>query len=112
MQKTKATKLLAKFTVKDNPFRAIIPFLLATLLFVVTITPLYPQFTQETKPSMYENQTILKNAETATASLIKPDTSQSTSIFCPNCGNQLLITEGSCPFCNSNLNQLQQTTKK
>ena len=111
MQKTKATKLFAKFTVKDNPFGAIIPFLLATLLFVVTITPLYTH-AQETNPSMHENQTILKNAETATASLMKPDTSQSTSIFCPNCGNQLLITEGPCPFCNSDLNQLQQTTKK
>ena len=45
MQKTKLTILFSKFASKDNPYRAILPFLLATLLFAATITPLYAQLT-------------------------------------------------------------------
>jgi len=40
-QKTKVTTLFSKFTVKDNPFRTVAPFILATLFFAATITPLY-----------------------------------------------------------------------
>jgi hypothetical protein len=45
MQKTKIFTLFSKFTAKDYPYRAILPFLLATLLFAATITPLYAQLT-------------------------------------------------------------------
>ena len=97
MQKPKVTILFSKFTAKDNPFRAIIPFLLAVLLFAVTITPMYAQLTQENTPSMYENSTNLTTTETTVGSSIKPEASQSTAAFCPNCGN---------------LSQWYQTTKK
>jgi len=112
MKKTQVTTFFSKFTVKDNPFRAIIPFLIATLLFVVTITPLYAQITQEITPSVNEKQTNLTIIEKATTSSMKPETPQSTTAFWPNCGNQLLRTEGSCAFCNSDLNQWYQTFKK
>ena len=111
-KKNNATYLFSKFAVKDNPYRIITPFLSATLLFAVTITPLYAQLTQEITPSVYENSTNLTTTETETASSIKPEAPQPTAAFRPNCGNQLLKTEGSCPFCNSHLSQWYQTTKK
>jgi predicted RNA-binding Zn-ribbon protein involved in translation (DUF1610 family) len=112
MKKTKVITLFSKFAGKDNPYRAIIPFLLATLLFAATITPLCAQLTQEITPFVYKNQTNLTTTETATDSSIKLETPQSTAPFCPNCGNQILKTEGSCPFCSSDLNQYYQTFKK
>jgi hypothetical protein len=111
MKKTKVNTLFSKFAGKDNPYKAIIPFLLATLLFAATITPLYAQLTQIT-PSVYENQTNLTTTEKATASSIKPETPQPTDAFYSNCRNQFLKTEGSCPFCNSGINQWYQSTKK
>ena len=83
MQKIKVTRLFSKFTAKDNPFRAIIPFLLATLLFTVTITPLYAQLTEESTPSVYENSTNLTTTETTVGSSIKPEAPQPTAAFCP-----------------------------
>ena len=112
MQKTKFIPLISKFTAKDSPFRAIIPFLIATLLFVATITPLYAQRTQEITRSVYEKPTNLTTEETTTSSSMKPYSPQPTAIFCRNCGNQLLTTEGSCPFCNLDLSQWYQNIKK
>lgn len=112
MQKIKITILFSKFASKDNPFRAIIPFLLATLLFAVTITPLCAQLTQESTPSLYENSTNLTTTEIAFASSTKPEVPQLTFVFCPHCGNQLLSIEGSRQFYNSDFGQWYQTTKK
>jgi hypothetical protein len=97
MQKTKVIRLISKFIITNNPFRAIIPFLLAVIFFSVTITPLQVQVTQENTPSVYEKPTNLTTKETATASSIKPEIPQPTVLFCPNCGN---------------LSQWYQTTKK
>jgi hypothetical protein len=111
MKKTKVNTLISKFAGKDNPYKAIIPFLLATLLFAATITPLCAQLTQIT-PSVYENQTNLTSSEKTTTSSIKPETPQPTAAFCSNCGNQFPKTEGSCPFYDSGINQRYQSTKK
>jgi hypothetical protein len=111
MKKTKVSTLLSKVLGKDNPYRAIIPFLLATLFFAATITPLYGQLTQIT-PSVNENKTNQTTTEKATASSMKSETPQPTTVFCPNCGNILLKTEGSYRFCNSDISQLCQTVKK
>jgi hypothetical protein len=45
MKKTKVITLFSKFTIKNDLYRTIIPFLLATILFAATITPLYAQLT-------------------------------------------------------------------
>ena len=111
MKKIKVIALFSKFAGKNNPYKAIIPFLLSVLLFAVTITPLYAQITTITPP-VYENQTNLAPTETATSTSMNSETPQSTAAFCPNCGNQLLKPELSCPFCDSNLSQWYQTTKK
>jgi hypothetical protein len=111
MQKIKITVLFSKFTSKDNPFRAIIPFLLATLFFAVTITPLCAQLTQESTPSLHENSTNLATTKITTASS-KPEVPQPTTVFCPNWENQLLKIEGSWQFYNSDFSQWYQTTKK
>src|SRR5665647_3396745 len=87
MKKIKVIALFSKFAGKDNPYKAIIPFLLSVLLFVVTITPLYAQITTITPP-VYENQTNLAPTETATSTSMNSETPQSTAAFCPNCGNQ------------------------
>jgi hypothetical protein len=110
MKKIKVIALFSKFAGKDNPYKAIIPFLLSVLLFAVTITPLYAQIT--VTPPVYENQTNLAPTETTTATSMKPETPQPTANFCLNYENQLLKPELSCPFCNSNLSQWYQTTKK
>jgi hypothetical protein len=38
-------------------------------------------------------------------------TTQTPAAFCPNCGNQLLSTQGNCPFCNFDLKQLESNKK-
>jgi hypothetical protein len=111
MKKTKVNTLISKYAGKDNPYKAIIPFLLASLLFAATITPLYAQLTQIT-PSVYENQTNLTTTEKTNASSMKPETPQPTVALCSNCGNQFLKIEGSGPFYNSGINQWYQSTKK
>jgi hypothetical protein len=68
---------------------------------------------QKITTSVYETpKTNLQTTETANTSSVKPETKQPTATFCPNCGNQILKTEGSCPFCNSDLSQWYQNTKK
>ena len=57
------------------------------------------------QPVMYQNPPTTAPTTEASAKQPKP-------IFCPNCGNQLLSTEGSCPFCNSDLSQFYPTAKK
>ena len=80
MKKTKVNTLISKFAGKDNPYKAIIPFLLATVLFAATITPLYAQLTQIT-PSVNENQKNLTTTEKTTASSMKPETPQPTVVL-------------------------------
>ena len=50
--------------------------------------------------------------ETPTAHPTQTGNTQPNSIFCPNCGNQLLDTKGSCPFCHSDLSQWYANAKK
>jgi hypothetical protein len=54
------------------------------------------------QPVKYENP----NAAAPT-----PNAAQK-SVFCPNCGNQLLYTQGTCPFCGVDLNQYYPNIKK
>ena len=66
---------------------------------------------QQIPPPTYENpKTTLPTTETAAP--IQPIATQPNGVFCPNCGNQLLNTKGSCPFCNSDLNQWYGNTRK
>jgi hypothetical protein len=70
-----------------------------------------PRKTRNQKISQitYENpKTIAPNTETSATTSTKPNNGS----FCPNCGNQLLNTKGSCPFCNSDLTQWFSNTKK
>ena len=68
---------------------------------------------QKNTASMHETpKTNLQTTETTNTSSIKPDTKQPTATYCPNCGNQLLKTEGTCPFCSSELSQWYQNNKK
>jgi hypothetical protein len=55
-----------------------------------------------------ENPAIAPAIETSAATSTKPNNTS----FCPNCGNQLLNTKGSCPFCNSDLTQWFSNAKK
>ena len=43
---------------------------------------------------------------------MQPVTTQPNGVFCPNCGNQLLNTAGSCPFCHADLSQWYPNNKK
>ena len=55
-----------------------------------------------------ENPTIAPTTEPSATTSTKPNNAS----FCPNCGNQLLNTQGSCPFCNSDLTQWFSNIKK
>ena len=74
MQKTKVTNLFSNFTINDNPFRTIAPFLLAALLFATTITPLYfpvtPAFTVAPTNVLNNGSTFLSQPVLITMFLI------------------------------------------
>jgi hypothetical protein len=53
-----------------------------------------------------------KHTKTTPTTTAMPSIKPNTVVFCPNCGNQLLSTKGSCPFCNSDLTQFYPNTKK
>ncbi len=49
---------------------------------------------------------------TETAAQMQPAATQPNGVFCPNCGNQLLDTKESCPFCHQNLSQYYSNNQK
>ncbi len=63
---------------------------------------------QKMPPTTNEYPAIAPTIETSAATSTKPNNTS----FCPNCGNQLLNTKGSCPFCNSDLTQWFSNAKK
>jgi hypothetical protein len=56
-------------------------------------------------------RTSRTNKKKPAASPTQPAPAQTTAVFCPNCGNQLLSIQGACPFCNFNLKQLESNKK-
>ncbi len=89
------------------------PMILAAILLIVIVVIVALLLVARNKkqssgPKKTRAQKISqKETETSTTLTMKPDTA-----FCPNCGNQLLNTKGSCPFCNSDLSQWYSNNKK
>jgi hypothetical protein len=95
------------------------PMILAIILLIVIVVVVVliagTKQKRSSQPRMSNrksrNQKITSpNKETAVP--IQPETTQPTGVFCPNCGNQLLDTKGSCPFCHSDLSQWYSNNKK
>jgi hypothetical protein len=86
------------------------PMLLAAILLaaIIVIAALLT-ITRRKKRSKHPNATQppMDKAPKATA-----PPAQEASVFCPSCGNQLLHTQGLCPFCNADLTQWYPNNKK
>jgi hypothetical protein len=84
-------------------------FLAAILLVVIIVIAALLAVTRRKKHSKHPSAAqpaMDKNPKTATP------TTEEAGVFCPNCGNQLLHTQGLCPFCNSDLSQWYPKAKK
>jgi hypothetical protein len=68
--------------------------------------------TQNTPQPLKTSKPTAPTTETPAIPSPRPDAPQTKPIFCPNCGNQLLNTQGACPFCGSDLSQWFKKTKK
>jgi hypothetical protein len=64
------------------------------IIVVVAIVALLKRKTRTNKKKTEDSSTVSALAQTS-------------AVFCPNCGNQLLSTQGACPFCNFDLKQLK-----
>ena len=85
-------------------------FLVAIILVIVVIVAVLFAVRRKT----HSRQPKVSNRKAGKQSVSQPvvNADQPKEIFCPNCGNQLLNTKGSCPFCNSDLNQWYGNTRK
>jgi hypothetical protein len=77
----------------------VVIIVIATLL-AVTYRKKHSKHPSATQPVINEKQTV------------KTPTTETAGAFCPNCGNQLLHTQGLCPFCSSDLSQWYPNVKK
>jgi hypothetical protein len=80
-------------------------FLAGILLVVIIVIAALLIFTRRKKHS---KQSIAAPPVTQE----NPKTTSPEGAFCPSCGNQLLSTEGLCPFCNADLSQWYPKAKK
>jgi len=80
-------------------------FLAGILLVVIIVIAALLIFTRRKKHSKQSIATPPVTQE-------NPKTTSPTGAFCPSCGNQLLSTEGLCPFCSADLNQWYPKAKK
>jgi hypothetical protein len=91
----------------------ILAFILVIIIVVVAVMAALLKGRHSTQPriskKMKENTTA---TETPAASPTQAGATQPVSGFCPNCGNKLLDTKGSCPFCHSDLSQWYSSNKK
>ncbi len=82
--------------------------LLIAIIVIVALLLVARNKKQSSTPKKTRAQKISQEAtETSATPAQKPDTA-----FCPNCGNKLLHTKGSCPFCHSDLSQWYSNNKK
>jgi uncharacterized protein (UPF0333 family) len=91
----------------------ILAFILVIVIVVVAVLAALLKRPHSTQSRI--SQKMKKNAvatETPAASQTQAGATQTVSGFCPSCGNKLLSTEGSCPFCHADLSQWYQNNKK
>jgi hypothetical protein len=100
-------------SVLSNPM-ILAAIIVAVIVVIVVVLALVSRKKQSRKTKAV-NQNSPPPAAIYEAPKTKPtqtSTAQPKPIFCPNCGNQLLDTKGSCPFCNTDLNQWYANKKK
>ncbi len=94
------------------------PMILAAIIVAVIVVIVVVLALVSRKKQSRKAKTANQNApppavyETPKTQPVQTSTAQPKPIFCPNCGNQLLDTKGSCPFCNTDLNQYYAKNKK
>ena len=94
------------------------PMILAAIIVAVIVVIVVVLALVSRKKQSRKAKTANQNAppsaiyETPKTKPTQTVTAQPKPIFCPNCGNQLLDTKGSCPFCNTDLNQWYANNKK
>lgn len=122
---TSTPAIIATATPTTNPVNGATSFLsspvffAAIILVIIIVVVAFLSATRRKKhsrlpiqPSANEKpRTVAPTPQAAVTSTKKIDAAQPKPVFCPNCGNQLLSTEGSCPFCNSDLRQFYPNTK-
>ena len=88
------------------------PMFLAAIILVIILIIVAVLFAARRKKHSHQPKGL--NRKMGKQSISQPvATSDPTKeIFCPNCGNQLLNTKGSCPFCSSDLSQFFPNPKK
>ncbi len=91
----------------------ILAFILVIIIVVVAVLAALLKRPHSTQPRI--SKRMKKNATATETPGVFPKqagATQPVSGFCPNCGNKLLSTEGSCPFCHSDLSQWYSNDKK
>ncbi len=93
----------------------ILAFILVIVFVVVVVLIAVTKQKRSSQPRISNRKSLNQKIAPPTkeaAVPMQPVATQPNSVFCPNCGNQLLDTKGSCPFCHSDLNQWYSNNKK